>query len=70
MRAYLAPFNELARRTDAAVVGIHHCGKYANTKLGSRARDLAIGSTAWVDCCRWADDDGALIIRSRARRER
>ena len=53
VRAYLAPFNELARRTDAAVVGIHHTGKYPNTKLGSRARDLAIGSTAWVDCCRW-----------------
>ena len=53
VRAYLTPFNELARRTDAAVVGIHHTGKYPNTKLGARARDLAIGSTAWVDCCRW-----------------
>ena len=53
VRPFVMQWTELAERLDIAVLGIHHFGKFASTKSSSAARDLAIGSTAWVDCSRW-----------------
>ena len=53
VRPYLMRWAHRAQELDIAYIGVHHFGKYASTKTGAAARDLAIGSTAWVDCSRW-----------------
>ena len=75
VRPFMMRWNELARRTGAGVLAVHHIGKWASSKLGAAARDLPIGSTAWVDVARWlimlardrGDEEGGSRILIRAK---
>lgn len=48
---HLDRFRELAQRTGAAVLAVHHVGKWSGMKVkdGARLADVVRGSGAWVD---------------------
>jgi hypothetical protein len=65
--ALMGEINQLAAKTGAAVMLIHHFAKTASTKITnlSDARNAVLGAAAWVNNARWslvlweADQDGA-----------
>jgi len=74
VRPYIERFANHASQTGQIIIGVHHVGKYAASRKGAAARDLPIGSTAWVDVCRWllmlardrSDETGSrLLIRAK-----
>lgn len=68
-RAVMMKFARLAETTGAAVLGVHHTGKWSQAKDGALV-DMVLGSTTWVDAARmvWmmgrdkSDSDGSRVI--------
>ena len=54
--AFMGELNQLAARTGAAIVLVHHFAKSASGKIGglSDARNAVLGAGAWVNNARWS----------------
>ena len=70
VRPHITPWMHFAKDHNVAVLAVHHFGKYASAKTGAAARDLPVGSAAWVDVSRWVlllcrdrgDEQGSRVL--------